>query len=26
VALAAYIDVEGAFNNTGFDSIRAVAQ
>jgi Reverse transcriptase (RNA-dependent DNA polymerase) len=26
VALAAFIDVEGAFDNTGFDSIRAAAQ
>jgi retron-type reverse transcriptase len=26
VALAAFIDVEGAFDNTGFDSFRAAAQ
>jgi hypothetical protein len=26
VALAAFIDVEGAFDNNGFDSIRAAAQ
>jgi hypothetical protein len=26
VALAAFIDVEGAFDNTGFDSIRAATQ
>jgi hypothetical protein len=26
VAMSAFIDVEGVFNNTGFDSVKAAAE